>query len=40
MFTGDNAGRGAIIVTSGHNDEMLFMGLLASIVREYDWPMR
>ena len=34
-----NVGQGAIIMTNGHNGELLFMELLASIMREYDWPL-
>jgi len=34
-----NAGKGAIIMTNGHNGEMLFMELLASIMREYEWSL-
>jgi CubicO group peptidase (beta-lactamase class C family) len=31
-------GKGAVIMTNGLNGEVLFMELLASIMREYDWP--
>jgi len=34
-----NVGKGAIIMTNGHNGEMILMQLLASIIREYDWPV-
>ena len=34
-----NAGKGAIIMTNGFGGDALFMEILASIIREYDWPI-